>query len=160
MKRELSVGTIIIALLTIAAPARASLIGDSVLIEALFPDLATVVGDDVVLVGTPAAELACPAALGTFEICDTYDGSNLTSLNIEVFSIRQDYGPTSMATYSPAVFNGHRFSDLDFGGGATIIGFVLSTDIAGSNAARSASPPTRSASTCRALRPPVPRSGD
>ena len=122
MQRSVVFGTALAALLGVSAPAQASLIGDIVTIEALFPDIGTVFADDVVVVASPIFELACPAPPGTFEICDSYYTSNETVINIEAFSIRQDY--FNFSSYTTAAFNGHRFSDLDFAGGLTLVGFT------------------------------------
>ncbi|MBK7413785.1 MAG: PEP-CTERM sorting domain-containing protein [Dechloromonas sp.] len=104
--------------------AYASLVGDTVTSEYIFPTVGSVFGSRSDLVGA-GVEVNCPADAGVF--CSAF--ARPATIDIGGFSIRLNEAAGS--AYSGASFNGIRWSSLDFGAGLGIVGFALTTDLVG-----------------------------
>jgi hypothetical protein len=106
-----------------AAVAAPTLIGDTVTVRTLYPNAATIFSTDTVIVGN-GNELACPSASN---VCSS--GSLLSGefLNIGALSINALF----VSSFVSATFNGFEFDGLDFGAGYQLVGFSLTTTIAG-----------------------------
>jgi hypothetical protein len=105
---------------TTAAP---TLIGDNVTINWYFPDLATLFATTGVLVGG-GAEVTCP---GGDPLCAGFVRPATVDIGATSIVISEEAG----STWSGGAFNGFDFTSLDFGAGITLVGFTLTTDLAG-----------------------------
>jgi hypothetical protein len=103
-----------------------SLIGDTV--TATYLHNSAVVGSSNILVESPFPELSCPGGFSGTGICGAF--AEVTTFDIGALKIdmNEDAGNAYSAGYT---FNGVDFTNLNFGGGAHLTGFILSTTLPG-----------------------------
>ena len=109
--------------------ASATLIGDTITVDWLFPDTATIFATDTVTVGG-GVEIDCPSLPGgPYNICT---GFNADSGSIDIGADTITLQLINGTYWNPTSFNGFRFSGID----SAITGYTLSTNIAGLDASR------------------------
>ena len=124
MRLLLPVLTAIIGL-GVGSACASTLIGDTVTASYLFPSNSSVFGSSNILVQAPFPELTCSA--GGPGVCSAF--AEPATFNIQALSIT--LSEQAGSAYSAGAFNGLEFSNLNFGGGATLTGFTLNTNLAG-----------------------------
>jgi len=120
-KRSFIPGTAAVALALLAAPAQATLIGDTVSVEYHFPDLGTIFESQLTVVQAGSTDSV------------TLLATLLTpgNVNVEDSSVEIDWAPV---VFTPANFNGIVITDMDFSGlPASIVGLDIATNAAGWN---------------------------
>lgn len=118
---------------SVIGSANASLLGDDVLVEWIYPNASSVFTSDTVTVGA-GAEVVCNGSL-TFGC--SFGGYPDNSVFIDISSFDIDMTFTNGATtFLNTSFNGFRFSDLDFSDASILTGVVLDTNIAGLDMSR------------------------
>ncbi|MDA5193924.1 PEP-CTERM sorting domain-containing protein [Govanella unica] len=110
-----------------ATTAEASLMGSQVKVNYYFPDLAHVYTTQTVTVGA-GSEITCPGASPSCATMRIFD------LDIAASSLTVRLGFHD--SFTPALFNGFSFEDLDFGDGAVLSGVALDTNILGLDLSR------------------------
>ncbi len=121
------------AILAFSTNANASLVGDSVLVEWLYPDGATVLTSDTVTVGA-GNEVICNGS-STFGCSFGGYGNGDVTFDIASFSIGMSL-VNGATTFVSTTYNGFKFSGLDFSDGSILTNVVLDTNIAGLDMSR------------------------
>jgi hypothetical protein len=121
MKVAVPAAACVLALL--AAPAQATLIGDTVSVEYHFPDLGTIFESHLTVVQSGAADTVTFTTVGT-----------VGNVNVEDSSVEIEWAPVQ---FLAASFNGVVITDMDFFGPPTeIMGLNIVTDLPGWNDSR------------------------
>jgi PEP-CTERM motif-containing protein len=120
LRALLLAGVLALPLRAAAAP---TLIGDNVTINWYFPSLATLFATTGVLVGG-GVEVACP---GANPLCAGFVEPATIDIGATSIVISEEAG----SSWAGTTFNGLEFTSLDFGAGISLIGFTLTTDLAG-----------------------------
>ena len=112
-----------------AAPfaANATLIGNSITVDWLYPDAATEYASDTVTVGA-GAEISCP---GAYDLCSGFVVGADIDIGADTISLLVTSGNSS---WNGTSFNGYRFSDLSVGGAWSSVS--LSSNFGGLDASR------------------------
>ncbi|MGB7024009.1 MAG: hypothetical protein WBD73_09440, partial [Candidatus Acidiferrales bacterium] len=105
--------------------ARANGLTGSAQISWLYPNTSTTFATDTLGVGS---SLSCP---GPSPICAGYAGLGIESFTLASSSISYAASQYPSGDFASAAFNGFDFTGLTFLGGESLIGFTLTTDIAG-----------------------------
>jgi hypothetical protein len=120
MKVAIPAAACVLALL--AAPAQATLIGDTVSVEYQFPDLGTIFESHLTVVEA-----------GTGDVVDFFAGDHQVDVNVEASSVEIDW-IINIINFQPGNFNGIVVTDLDFQGQpAPLIGIDITTNAQGWN---------------------------
>jgi len=109
--------------LPLRAAAAPTLIGDNVTINWYFPNLATLFATTSVLVGG-GSEVTCP---GANPLCPGFAEDASIDIGATSIVLSEEAG----SAWAGGAFNGLDFTSLDFGAGISLIGFTLTTDLAG-----------------------------
>jgi hypothetical protein len=120
MKVAIPAAACVLALL--AAPAQATLIGDTVSVEYHFPDLGTIFESHLTVVQSGAADTVTFTTVGT-----------VGNVNVEDSSVEIAWAPVQ---FSSAAFNGVVITDMDFIPPTEIVGLNIVTDLPGWNDSR------------------------
>lgn len=125
--RYLFAVAIICALLVLPSMAAADSLTGSVAISWLRPTVSSITNADTILVGS---SISCP---GTSQICSGYNPTTSETFSVGSSSITYNasgYVPIT-SLYPTSTFNGFDFSNLTFASGGTLVGFTLTTNMAG-----------------------------
>lgn len=120
LRAILVAGVLAFPLRAAAAP---TLIGDNVTINWFFPNLASLFATTSVLVGG-GAEVTCP---GADPLCAGFAEPGTIDIGATSIVINEQAG----SAWTGGAFNGFDFTSLDFGAGISLVGFTLTTDLAG-----------------------------
>ena len=120
---NLAVATLpVVALLGFSGQAGATALVGTVTADYLYPNASTVFASSVLTVGSL---FSCPGGSGS--LCSPFATPATILASGLSITINQQAG----SFYTPAAFNGLRFSGLTFDDGSTVTGFTLVTNLAG-----------------------------
>lgn len=123
MRASLLGALLALALASATPVGAATLVGDTINLNYLFPDSSTVFGSSSLSIASDPTSLSCsPGGLG---VCSAFAENATFTVTSNSITLAEDGG----SSYTPAAFNGLQYSNLGFGSGIT--GFSLSTDLAG-----------------------------